>query len=72
MLLVAAVVLAYLGLIAFAVWRGARVVALGLGWFLLTLLPVSNLLPIPIPAAERFLYLPLCGIALAPRPGGPG
>ena len=60
-----AVVAAYLGLVLFALRRGARVVALGLGWFLLTLLPVSNLLPIPIPAAERFLYLPLCGIALA-------
>jgi hypothetical protein len=60
-----AVVLAYLALAVFALRRGARVAALGLGWFLLTLLPVSNLLPIPIPAAERFLYLPLVGIALA-------
>lgn len=60
-----AVVLGYLALAAVALRRGARVVALGLGWFLLTLLPVSNLLPIPIPAAERFLYLPLVGIALA-------
>ena len=57
-------VLAYLALIVLAVRRGERVVALGLGWFLLTLLPVSNLLPMPIPAAERFLYLPLGGIAL--------
>ncbi|HVT08357.1 MAG TPA: hypothetical protein VHO67_12940 [Polyangia bacterium] len=54
-----------LALIAAAARRGARVVAFGLGWFLLALLPVSNLLPIPIPAAERFLYLPLCGVALA-------
>ena len=58
-------VLAFLALIVVAVRRGERVVALGLSWFLLTLLPVSNLLPMPIPAAERFLYLPLCGIALA-------
>jgi hypothetical protein len=64
-LLAGAGVLLYLGLIAFAVRRGERLAALGLGWFLLTLLPVSNLLPIPIPAAERFLYLPLCGIGLA-------
>ncbi len=63
--LAAAAVLAYVGLIAVAAWRGARVVAFGLGWFLLALLPVSNLLPIPIPAAERFLYLPLAGVALA-------
>ncbi len=59
------VVLSYLALIPWAVRRGAREVAFGLGWFLLALLPVSNLLPIPIPAAERFLYLPLCGLALA-------
>ena len=64
-LLSAAIILGYLGLIVFAVRRGEPVVALGLGWFLLALLPVSNLLPIPIPAAERFMYLPLCGIALA-------
>ncbi len=63
--LAGAVVLAYLGLLAAAARRGARLVAFGLGWFLLALLPVSNLLPIPIPAAERFLYLPLCGVALA-------
>jgi len=67
-LLSGAIVLGYLGLIVFAIRRGERVVALGLGWFLLALLPVSNLLPIPIPAAERFLYLPLCGIALAAAP----
>jgi hypothetical protein len=60
-----AVVVGTLGLAVFALRRGARVVALGFGWFFLTLLPVSNLLPIPIPAAERFLYLPLVGIALA-------
>jgi len=63
------VVLGYFGLSLFALRRGPRVAALGLGWFLLTLLPVSNLLPIPIPAAERFLYMPLCGIALAAAAG---
>jgi hypothetical protein len=64
---IAAVLLvaSYLGVVVLALRLGARVVALGLGWFLLTLLPVSNLLPMPIPAAERFLYLPLVGIALA-------
>ncbi|HSS39860.1 MAG TPA: hypothetical protein VLT58_13930, partial [Polyangia bacterium] len=58
-------VVGYLAVIVVAARRGARAVAFGLGWFLLTLLPVSNLMPIPIPAAERFLYLPLCGVALA-------
>jgi len=41
----------------------------GLGWFGLALLPVSNLVPIPVPAAERFLYLPLAGVALAAAAG---
>jgi len=63
--LASAAVAGYLALIALAVRRGARDIAVGLGWFLLALLPVSNLLPIPIPAADRFLYLPLCGMALA-------
>src|SRR5205814_5532972 len=65
MLLAVPVVLAYLAFAALVLRRGERVATLGLGWFLLTLLPVSNLLPIPIPAAERFLSLPLCGIAIA-------
>jgi protein O-mannosyl-transferase len=60
-----AIVAGYLGLVVLALRRGERVAALGLGWFLLALLPVSNLLPMPIPAAERFLYLPLCGVAIA-------
>jgi tetratricopeptide (TPR) repeat protein len=38
---------------------------LALAWFFLALLPVSNLIrPIGIPTAERFLYLPLVGMAL--------
>jgi hypothetical protein len=64
-LLALAIIAGYLALCALLIRRGERVAALGLGWFLLTLLPVSNLLPMPIPAAERFLYLPLCGIAIA-------
>ena len=43
--------------------RGARLaaaarpagIAFGLGWFALALGPVSNFIPVPIPAAERFL-----------------
>jgi hypothetical protein len=60
-----AVVAAYVGVTVAAARRGQRVVALGLAWFGLALAPVSNLIPIPVPAAERFLYLPLAGIALA-------
>jgi tetratricopeptide (TPR) repeat protein len=60
-----AVVAGYLASIALAARRGERAIAFGLTWFLMALLPVSNLLPMPVPAAERFLYLPLVGIALA-------
>jgi protein O-mannosyl-transferase len=56
---------AFVTLLIWAARRGHRIVAFGLGWFLVALLPVSNLVPMPIPAAERFLYLPLAGLALA-------
>jgi hypothetical protein len=64
-----AVVLGYVAFIVAAAWRGQRALAFGLAWFLVALLPVSNLLPMPIPAAERFLYLPLVGIAIAAAAG---
>lgn len=57
--------LAYVALVAIAARRGQKALAFGLAWFAVALGPVSNLIPVPIPAAERFLYLPLVGIALA-------
>jgi hypothetical protein len=46
--------------------RGRRRTALGLLWFPLTVLPVSNLLfPIGIIVAERTLYLPMMAICVA-------
>ncbi len=48
-----------------ALRRPAPVVAAGLGWFVVTVLPVSNLLvPAGILLAERTLYLPSVGAAL--------
>jgi hypothetical protein len=41
-----------------------RVFALGVATFWLSLLPVSNFIPIFQPVADRFLYLPLAGVAL--------
>jgi len=41
------------GLPSFAVW-----------WFALNLLPVSNIVPISVPLAERYLYVPLFGLSL--------
>jgi Flp pilus assembly protein TadD len=61
----AVVVLAWVGS-AFAARRAAPTVAAGLGWFAITILPVSNLLfPAGILLAERTLYLPSVGVALA-------
>jgi tetratricopeptide (TPR) repeat protein len=44
---------------------GAPLVALGILWFVLTILPVSNLLfPVGVLMAERILYLPSVGLSL--------
>jgi len=51
-----------------AAWRARRVapaVTIGLGWLVLTLLPVANLVPTEILVAERTLYLPSWGLLLA-------
>jgi len=46
--------------------RGTRRTRLGCVWFCMALLPVSNVLvPLKIPTADRFLYLPMMGAALA-------
>lgn len=44
--------------------RRAPLIALGLGWWLLGLVAFSHLVPLPVGAAERFLYLPSVGICL--------
>ena len=38
--------------------------ALGAGWVLIALLPVSHLIPFHYPVAEHYLYLPAAGFAL--------
>jgi hypothetical protein len=49
-----------------ALWRGERLWALGLLWFPITILPVSNfLLPIGVVVAERTLYLPSLAACMA-------
>lgn len=45
-----------------AAWRDRRI-AFGLALLLLPLAPVSNLVPIYRAAADRYLYLPLAGVA---------
>lgn len=65
--LAGALVLALWAVLVMAAWRrGRRVEAAGLGWIGLAYLPVSNLIvPIGILMAERTLYLPSAGLALA-------
>ena len=48
----------------FYVHRYSKVAFFGLWWFLITILPVSNLIEIFHPLAERYLYLPLIGFCL--------
>jgi hypothetical protein len=54
-------------LVAVALWGRRRLplLSLGIGWFLVFWLPVSNLLPVAYLAADRYMYLCLPGVALA-------
>ena len=64
-----------LGLLCLALWlflvitlrrRKRRIEAFGMGWIGIALLPVANLLfPVGVVVAERTLYLPSVGLALA-------
>jgi protein O-mannosyl-transferase len=49
---------------AFFIYRYSKVIFFGLGWFLITLFPVYNLIEIYNPFAERYLYLPIIGFCL--------
>jgi tetratricopeptide (TPR) repeat protein len=63
-LLGAGVLVAWLAAAA-ALRRRAPVIALGMAWFVVAVLPVSNLLlPAGVLLAERTLYLPSVGVAL--------
>jgi tetratricopeptide (TPR) repeat protein len=63
------------GLTGLAWWRrrASPLVVWGWAWFLISLVPVLNVVPIPTFMAERFLYLPYVGLVafavsvLAPR-----
>ncbi|MBJ93000.1 MAG: hypothetical protein CMP23_00845 [Rickettsiales bacterium] len=56
--------LAFLALLAWS-WRRAPLVALGLAWFLVAQLPTSQLVPLQNLVADRYLFLPSLGLALA-------
>ena len=54
-------------LVCVALWMRRRLplLSLGIGWFFVFWLPVSNLLPVAYLAADRYMYLCLPGVALA-------
>ena len=49
---------------SFFIYRYSKGIFFGIWWFMITLLPVSNLIEIHNPIAERYLYLPLVGFCL--------
>lgn len=49
-------------------WRRAPLAAFGVGWFLITMIPLMDLIPVSpreLGMADRYLYLPSVGIALS-------
>lgn len=61
-----AVLILWAALLVLAWRRGRRTEALGLGWIAIAFLPVANLLfPTGVLVAERTLYLPSAGLAIA-------
>ncbi len=56
--------LSYLGVLGVAIFR-RNVLAIPLGWILIMLIPVLHLIPIVPFVADRFLYIPVMGFALA-------
>ncbi len=55
-----------LGLTCLAIWvlRSRKVLLVGLVWFVLALAPTSQIMPHHMHRADRFLYLPLIGLAV--------
>ena len=55
-----------LGLVvlSFFIYRHFKEIFFGIGWFLITLFPVYNIIVIFYPLAERFLYIPIIGFCL--------
>ncbi|MEJ2730665.1 MAG: tetratricopeptide repeat protein [Deltaproteobacteria bacterium] len=49
---------------SFFIYKYSKGIFFGIWWFLITLLPVSNLIEIHNPIAERYLYLPLVGFCM--------
>ena len=62
---VGAVVVGMVLVLAELCQRRLPLLTLGIGWFLIALLPSLGLIPMPRPVAEHTLYLPLIGLGIA-------
>ena len=52
-------------ILAGILWRTrSKLLSFGIGWFIITYLPVSNIIPLINTVNDRYLYLPMVGIAL--------
>ena len=49
---------------SFFIYQYSKGLFFGVWWFIITLMPVSNLIEIHNPIAERYLYLPLVGFCI--------
>jgi hypothetical protein len=47
--------------VAVSLKKGQRRIALGMGWFLITWLPISGVFPLNAPMAEHWMYVPMAG-----------
>jgi tetratricopeptide (TPR) repeat protein len=57
-------IIAGLAIFSFFLFKRFKTIFFGVWWFLITLLPVYNLVQIFNPVAERYLYIPLIGFCL--------
>jgi len=59
-----------IGIVAVVRWRNRLpLIFFAVGWVGLSLLPVSNIIPIAVLRADRYLYLPMVGFALSAGAG---
>lgn len=62
--LIAALTLTGMAILAGIAWKHAQIVFFGIAWWAITLLPVSNILPIAVVKADRYMYVPSIGCCL--------
>lgn len=63
--LAAIVMIGIIGVIGWKVRKKIPLASFGIGWFFITLLPASNIIPVQELMAERYLYIPSFGFLLA-------